>query len=352
MEKCPICNQDAHNDGGLYKSYVNCCLCGELLISRDLIEDKFEFIEGKYNTDHLNKFLFFNKIPNKRYYIGSKKGFDSIKDANPHAVYLSIQEVENWYPKTIMDKINLILLKLSELSKYDGDFIQIEPIELQTLFFASSNSYDINTKNNEIRNQVEYIFNYLKDNGYVNGKIKQRDVSIGQMSPYFLQGELTPKALSLIYELQNNKTTNKNVFVSMSFHEKTEAIRTAIKKGIEDAGYSSLLMDEIIHNHQIVPEMLRLIKESKFLIMDITNPNLGAYFEAGYAQGLNKEIIITCSKTVFSNKDYKCDLDNNCFFKEIATKPHFDIAQKQILVWEDYEDLSKKLVEWIKSLNG
>ena len=33
-------------------------------------------------------------------------------------------------------------------------------------------------------------------------------------------------------------------------------------------------------------------------------------------------------------------------------KPHFDIAQKQILVWDNYEDLTKKLEEWIKAIIG
>ena len=31
-------------------------------------------------------------------------------------------------------------------------------------------------------------------------------------------------------------------------------------------------------------------------------------------------------------------------------RPHFDIAQKQILIWKDYQDLAHKLTEWIKAL--
>ena len=124
----------------------------------------------------------------------------------------------------------------------------------------------------------------------------------------------------------------------------------------QGAGYSAELMDEIIHNHQIVPEMLRLILESRFLIMDITQPNFGAYYEAGYAQGLGKEIIVTCQEEVFNQKKYECEFipkdDKTCWLKEVATKPHFDIAQKQILVWKDYADLTKKLSEWIKFIIG
>ena len=38
--------------------------------------------------------------------------------------------------------------------------------------------------------------------------------------------------------------------------------------------------------------------------------------------------------------------------EEKYRKPHFDIAQKQILIWEDLNDLRKKLSEWIKAIVG
>ena len=136
------------------------------------------------------------------------------------------------------------------------------------------------------------------------------------------------------------------------YNKSAEKIRIALKKGIDNAEYSSILMDEIVHNHQIVPEMLRLIKESRFMIMDITQPNFGAYYEAGYAQGLGKEVIITCRKDVWDKKDFLCEKDADCRYKEIASKPHFDIAQKQVLVWNDYDDLTKQLSEWIRHIIG
>ena len=132
----------------------------------------------------------------------------------------------------------------------------------------------------------------------------------------------------------------------MAFNENTKNTREAIRKGIQHAEYDATLIDEIIHNKQIVPEMLRLIRESRLLVMDITEPNYGAYYEAGYAQGLGKEVIITCSDKVFS-KTYESEEEKK-MMKYI--KPHFDIAQKQILVWHDVEDLTKKLSEWIKAI--
>ena len=80
--------------------------------------------------------------------------------------------------------------------------------------------------------------------------------------------------------------------------------------------------------------------------MDISDPNYGAYYEAGYALGLGKEVIITCKEEVLSHK-YVTDEEKKY---ERYLKPHFDIVQKQILVWSDYEDLTHKLTEWIKAL--
>ena len=123
-------------------------------------------------------------------------------------------------------------------------------------------------------------------------------------------------------------------------------IREAIRAGIVQAGFSPEFLDEIKHNRQIVPEMFRLIRECRFLVLEISEPNYGAYYEAGYAQGLGKEVIICCSKEVF-NRRYITEEEKKY---ERYLKPHFDIAQKQILVWKDQDDLSHQLSEWIKAI--
>ena len=158
---------------------------------------------------------------------------------------------------------------------------------------------------------------------------------------------IQPKGFERIDSLQlENRSNGKNVFVSMSFSDNTKLTREALRNAIIDAEFSPEFIDEIIHNKQIVPEMFRLIRESRFLILEISDPNYGAYYEAGYALGLGKEVIICCSKEVF-NKKYESDEEKK-YAKYLC--PHFDIAQKQILVWDDYLDLRKKLTEWIKEL--
>ena len=69
-------------------------------------------------------------------------------------------------------------------------------------------------------------------------------------------------------------------------------------------------MKHRIHNKQIILEMLRLIKENKILVMDISELNFGAYYEAEYAQGLGKEVVFTCKSSVMKKDKFLCNKNN------------------------------------------
>ena len=93
------------------------------------------------------------------------------------------------------------------------------------------------------------LINYLKEKNFVNINF---DI---QRNKYFV--ELKPDGWQRLDELQKNASQlAKNVFVAMSFAEDMALIRESIKKAITECGYVPRIMDEIEHNHQIVPEML------------------------------------------------------------------------------------------------
>lgn len=345
MCKCIICGTKLGESNITQKECITiyeCPKCGCFIIPEST-KEKFRENDEAYNKYKIGKYLFYNKIENISFYIGSDDSFNTYKKSNPmtQALCLSMDMVEKWYPKKFGDKIDLMLLKMQEDSPYAGYWLKYETAK-DYCFLSQNNLY----AKSDIEVECNYYFEYLRNNCYIETELKQTLVNS------FDNFRLAYKASERIYELQRTQSNNKNVFIAMKFSAETEEIRNAIKNGIETANYSSVLMDEIVHNRQIVPEMLRLIKESKFLIMDITYPNFGAYFEAGYAQGLGKEVIVTCKREVFDLSEFTCVHDEKCDYKRIATKPHFDIAQKQILVWDNYADLTKKLSEWIKYLFG
>jgi len=77
--------------------------------------------------------------------------------------------------------------------------------------------------------------------------------------------------------------------------------------------------------------MLYEIREARFVIAELTGHNNGAYFEAGYALGFGKDVIQICQKSKF-NED-----------------GHFDVKQVNSVLWDDTDDLTKKLILRIKA---
>ena len=83
-----------------------------------------------------------------------------------------------------------------------------------------------------------------------------------------------------------------------------------------------------------MPEIFYEIERSKFVVVDVTFPNYGAYYEAGYAQALGKQVIMCCRKAEF-------DSDGG--------RPHFDVAQKSMIVWENEGELVERLKKRIEA---
>lgn len=352
--KCPICGREEIE---IWVSSINdklacygCPVCGNFFARNAFLNFRNEHPLMEYNTVKLKSYLLYHPSKKRAVFLIKDDYEKYITDEYVEVYNLTPEMVEMWYPKTFAERIDYILIYLAKNTKFIGESILIPIDKISELFF-----FENSVGNRDWNKELKFIMRYLGNQQLIENPIKEEDFNTFLTATGMTKNisiTLSAKAWERIYELQKVQSNNKDVFVAMSFHESAKDIRRAIKQGIDNAEYSSLLMDEIVHNHQIVPEMLRLIKESRFMIMDITQPNFGAYYEAGYAQGLGKEVIITCSQEVWDKKDFSCDKDDNCLYKQISTKPHFDIAQKQVLVWKDYSDLTKKLTEWVKHLIG
>lgn len=145
---------------------------------------------------------------------------------------------------------------------------------------------------------------------------------------------ITAAGWQKIDELRKEEQIVHQGFIAMSFREETKPIREAFRKAMVESGYSVAVIDEKEHNNQIVPEIFYEIERSKFVVVDVTYPNYGAYYEAGYAQALGKQVIICCRETEF---------------QDTSTRPHFDISQKSMVVWKDETDLIQRLKRRIEA---
>lgn len=335
---CPVCSKpdvDKHPDYKNNAVYVICPICGAFVFTTGFsTEDKNSIASFLYYKLNAQKSI----TKYSSCFLGTADEYEKMKADYRTEHLVTEKEIAAFLPKNFAERIDKILLALSYKSKYFGEELKLCAEETYSLLFAKR--YDENgfpLHSTKIQKQVREMFNYLAENKYISSKN-------GFEGGYLVT--LLGEGWKRVEQIQRSDDLNKNVFVSMSFADEMKPVREAIKKGITDAGFSAEFLDEIIHNRQIIPEMFRLIRECRFLIMDISDPNYGAYYEAGYAQGLGKEVIITCSNETF-NREYKTEEENK-YARYL--KPHFDILQKQILRWENEADLTHKLTEWIKAL--
>lgn len=227
---------------------------------------------------------------------------------------INVAELMKSYPKTFMDKMEKALYNLCKAYPDYESNITIEDFEMSHLLYCESGEEE---RIEEERRTLDLLCQL----GYLTKK-----------EDYFY---ISAKGREKLSELDKIESNNQG-FIAMSFSDETKSISESFKNAISRCGYIPLRIDEKEHNNQIVPEILSEISRSKFVVVDVTVSNCGAYYEAGYAEALGKEVIICCRNDIFtSNK-----------------KPHFDIAQKSLIVWEDEEDLENRLYRRIEATVG
>ena len=103
---------------------------------------------------------------------------------------------------------------------------------------------------------------------------------------------------------------------------------------MKKTGFELFRLDETL-TAGIIDNQLRVqIRNSRFLLADITYNNLGAYWEAGYAEGLGKPVIYLCERKKFDE-----------------TKTHFDTNHHTTIIYDkdDLEKAEKDLKATIRS---
>jgi hypothetical protein len=159
-----------------------------------------------------------------------------------------------------------------------------------------------------------------------------------------------PKILSCLNGPNIGLTTNgwkrvhergsgsKSAFIAMAFtnlegEKVPPALRDCIKSSIQSLGYSTMIVDEQEHNDGIMDKVISLIKQSRFVVADLTYQKSGVYYEAGYAKALDLPVIHTVQEENFSN----------C---------HFDVKHLNLIVYDDLDELRARLTNRVMATVG
>ena len=129
--------------------------------------------------------------------------------------------------------------------------------------------------------------------------------------------------------LKRGSISSRKAFMAMQYGDKKldEVVAKYFRPAVKAAGFELYRLDDAPKAGLIDDRLKVEIRLSRFLIADLTHENRGAYWEAGFAQGLGKPVIYTCEKTKFDEQ-----------------KPHFDTNHHTTVVW-DRNNLEKAAID-------
>lgn len=313
--KCFICGEGLTYNNGYYCSACNIgfnsVFCDGSLksdLQNKCVNAIFSFLLRRRKIDVHNRydFIYHDRFEENKETLETQDSLNTI----------NVYDLLKNYPDTLIKRIDETLMNLINIYGDIGAFFPIGNDSKTILYCGSDN----------VEAEISYLVNMMKSMGYIYFEVDSLDESIYRC-------QITLTGWQRIEELKTIKKEINQAFIAMKFGETTQPIAEAFKEAISKTGYAPYKMDEIEHNNQIIPEMFYEISRSKFVVVDVTVPNLGAYYEAGYAQALGKEVIVCCRRGE-------------------EKQAHFDISQKNLIIWDTYEDLTVKLMKRIESTVG
>lgn len=288
---CPICKAALSNAsymraGGL--ANITCANCGDYYLAREFHRD---FIEpGQLDASELAKLS---------YSIRRMQGSGS-------GPILSQELASNILQSTILptalEQLDNLIIYLGRVLNEPGDASTLEPYSIKAVLGSITD------------NGSAWILDQAKAAGLIQGQ--------QSASGEIYDATLTIRGWSRFEELQTSVAGVKRAFMAMKFgdEELTNVFVNCFKSAAKRAGFELMKLDDE-PRAGLIDDRLRLeIRTSRFLIADLSHANNGAYWEAGYAEGLGRPVIYTCKQSIFESGDP-------------AIKPHFDTNHHLIIPW-------------------
>lgn len=135
---------------------------------------------------------------------------------------------------------------------------------------------------------------------------------------------LTAQGWKRYAELMRDGAGSRHAFMAMKFGDpEVDALyRQHLRPAVAATGFELRTTNEDHKTAGLIDSRMRVeIRTARFVVCDLTHSNRGAYWEAGYAEGLGRPVFYVCRADVLKSTD-----------KEVA--PHFDANHQLIVAWD------------------
>jgi nucleoside 2-deoxyribosyltransferase len=301
---CPICKLDEQkvriSDGGERLS-LNCPRCGKFMITRTAAAmAEYRGLDPKLSAWIRER---------------TESGTD-VPEINSN----TLDDIEKLLPTYRVSEKQLLLLRaLERRTKFPGE----------GLLVVSAFDYPLAWSMRE--SEFRYILNSLMERGLVR---RTGDDDSTLEDSFTCTVEITPSGWGFLDDHARPSVISDQAFVAMSFSPQMKGAWTnAIEPALRRAGFRPYRVDIEPQIDKIDTKIITEIKNSRFLVADVTQQRPGVYFEAGYALGLGLPVFWSVRKD---------DLDN----------VHFDTRQYNHIIWENEVNLAEQLEVFVTAVIG
>lgn len=302
LTNCPICLSSNAKVVGIDWSYrVDCTICGGFILERKAWDD---FLNPQTGVGHNLRPFHRARISHK---IRTAKEFGAGKLPQITSEFVD-RFIKDGCPGPTPKRqaLNAIRFIGDEISR-TGEVIASLPGE----FFAIIGSSN--------PNMCGKLLFELRNKDLIEGI----DVQSTTSPPTLLNVNMTLAGWEEYENERAGKVSGKYGFIALKFNDPVldPLTRDVIKPTLKELlGFDLLDMRDVARAGIIDNIMRAQIRDAAFVIVDLTHDNAGAYWEAGYAEGLGKPVVYICERTKFD---------------EAMT--HFDTNHCTTVVWSTTE---------------
>jgi len=172
---------------------------------------------------------------------------------------------------------------------------------------------------------VGAVVDYLVERGFVEHK----KITTAKDEPLQFKLKLKMAGWEYYEKLKQGNIASRKAFMAMQYGDKEldEIVEKYFRPAVKATGLVLYRLDDAPKAGLIDDHLKIEIRTSRILIADLTHENRGAYWEAGFAEGLGKPVIYTCEASKF-DKQYT----------------HFDTNHHTTIKW-DRNNLEKAAVD-------
>ena len=238
-----------------------------------------------------------------------------MSNVQPEITRTNVEDIVREVPKySVSDKQRIILSSLERKTALPGDEVELTfDLDFPLAWAASANEF-------------AFLLSALVERRLIDGPERFNNP--------WCSFVISPTGWDALDEMRRTSHDSRQAFVAMAFAKELISVwRNGIKPALERVGYRAYRVDDDPHIGRIDAKIMTEVKNSKFVLADVTNQRPGVYFEAGYAIGLGLPVIWSV---------HEDDLRN----------VHFDTRQYNHIVWKDADDLEQQLYNRVSAVIG